>query len=78
MSCDSRSNSDDSEAISRSLSSVSYGPPRLIELTGVEVEWANTPACLVSVHDVTDARRVAHAYSELLEKERALRALSRR
>jgi len=50
------------------------GPPRQIELTGVEVEWATTPACLVSVHDVTDARRVAHAYTELLEKERALRA----
>lgn len=49
-------------------------PPRLIELTGVEVDWAGGPACLVSVHDVTDARRVAHAYSELLEKERALRA----
>jgi signal transduction histidine kinase len=50
------------------------GPPRLIELTAVEVEWGNTPACLFSVHDVTDARRVAHAYSDLLEKERALRA----
>jgi signal transduction histidine kinase/ActR/RegA family two-component response regulator len=50
------------------------GPPHLIELTGVEVEWSGAAACLVSVHDVTDARRVAHAYSELLEKERALRA----
>lgn len=50
------------------------GPPRLVELKAVDVEWAATPACLVSVHDVTDARRVAHAYGELLEKERALRA----
>src|SRR5215510_14589516 len=35
------------------------GPPRLLELKAVEVEWTGTPACLVSVHDVTDARRVA-------------------
>jgi len=50
------------------------GPGRLVELTGVDVEWDGESACLVSVHDVTDTRRVARAYSDLLERERALRA----
>jgi signal transduction histidine kinase/CheY-like chemotaxis protein len=50
------------------------GANRLLELTGVAVEWDSEPACLVSAHDVTDARRLARAYAESLERERALRA----
>jgi signal transduction histidine kinase len=50
------------------------GGSRLVELTGVAVEWYGEAACLVTMHDVTDARRVARAYTELLERERALRA----